>query len=448
MNILTLVLDSLRPDHVGCYGSAEVRTPNLDCFASQGVLFETAYAEFPNTIPARTAMVAGIYTFPDRPWQALEPDDLHVAEILRDAGYHTAAFSDTPFNNGANMDRGFVEFHHFPMGKCLPPADGRPLVDSSDAFMPPGYPEKEVLYWAKTKTNRVISLEQYGRPPGEVFFDSVCGWLKERPRDPFFLWVDSFQPHEPWDSGEPYRSMYGPRFGYQGRYLPMPMAPDSDEWMMPGDIEHVRALYKAGVTETDEYVGRVLRTLDDLGLADDTLVFIVSDHGMPLGEHNLVRKFGYPLYDELSRIAWMIRKPGLLSPGLRIPALVSDVDFFPTLMDLVGRSGPPTTAPPTATPDLALDGLSLLPLMGGETDRARDRLFLGAYNYRAGVRTATHKFIDNRGEKPNELFDMLADPLEQRNVIADNEALAGDLHRALWDFHEPWKAKLSRHHVG
>lgn len=436
MNILIIMLDTLRPDHVGCLGSAEVRTPHLDRFAAGGISFETAYAEFPNTIPARTAFVAGIYTFPCRPWQALGSDDLHVAELFREAGYLTAALSDTPFNNGANMDRGFVQFRHFPTGKCLPPADGRPLVDYSDAFFPPGYPEKEVLYYAKTMTNRAVCLEQHGVTPGEHFFGEVCAWLREHRDERFFLWVDSFQPHEPWDADEPYRGMYEPRFGHEGRYLPMPMAPDPDRWMMPGDIEHVRALYKASVTETDDLVGRVLDTLDETGLADDTLVCIVSDHGMPLGEHGLLRKFGYPIHDELARIVWMMRKPGVLPAGRRARGLVSNVDFVPTLLELCGM----------AMPDASLDGHSLVPVLRGETPAVRERLFLGAFNYRTGVRTERYKFIDNRGEQPDELYDMIADPAERHNILPDNEPLGRELHRAIWDFHEPWQVKLSRHH--
>lgn len=435
MNVLILMLDSLRPDYVGCYGNPTVRTPHLDAFAAEGVLLENAYAEFPNTIPSRTAFVAGVYTFPCRPWQALEPGDLHIAEVFRDAGYHTAAFSDTPFNNGANMDRGFAEFRHFPMGKCLRPVDGRPVVDFSHAFFPPGYPEKEVMYYAYTATNRAICLERHGVTPGERFFGEVCDWLEQHSADRFLLWVDSFQPHEPWDAGEPYRSMYEPRFGYQGRYLPMPMAPDADRWMMPGDIEHVRALYAASVTETDVYVGRLLDKLTALNLAEDTLVFILSDHGMPLGEHGLVRKFGYPIYDELARIVWMMRKPGLLPAGRRIPALVSNVDFVPTLLELCDLR---TDAP--------LEGRSLLALVAGQTDAVRERLFMGAYNYRAGVRTPRYKFIDNRGEKPNELFDMVADPGEQCNLIEREPGLARELHRALWEFHAPWQVKHSRMH--
>lgn len=435
MNFLVIMLDTLRPDHLGCLGSPDVKTPHLDRFAAQSVVFETAYAEFPNTIPSRTAFVSGMYTFPCRPWQALEPDDLHVAEILRGAGYHTAALSDTPFNNGAHMDRGFDEFRHFPMGKCLPPADGRDLVDISDAFFPPGYPEKEVLYYAKTMTNRALCLEKHGVTPGEYFFDEVSNWLRQDHSAPFFLWVDSFQPHEPWEAGEPYRSMYEPRFGYEGRYLPMPMAPDSDKWMMPGDIEHVRALYKASVTETDDYVGRVLGTIDECGLAEDTVVMILSDHGIPLGEHGLVRKFGYPVYDELARIVWMMRVPGARVEGARSSALVSNVDFLPTLLAIAGIEI-----------DTALPGHDIMQLACGEKASVRENLYLGAYNYRTGVRTATHKFIDNRGEKDNELFDMVADPAEQHNIAEDNPELAHELHRRIWDFHEPWKVKMSRHH--
>jgi len=429
------MLDTLRPDHLGCHGNAEVKTPHMDRLAEQSIVFERAYAEFPNTIPARTCFVSGAYTFPARPWQPLQPDDLHIAEVFRDAGYHTVALSDTPFNNGANMDRGFEQFHHFATGKCLPPADGRELCDYSEAFFPPGYPEKEVLYYAKTKTNYELCMDKYGMPPGRHFFTRACETLQAIRDRKFFLWIDSFQPHEPWDSGEPYRSMYGPRFGHEGRYLPMPMAPDSHTWMMPGDIEHVRALYKAGVTETDDYVGLVLDKLDELGLSEDTLVILASDHGMPLGEHGLVRKFGYPLYDELSRIVWMIRKPARIAPGIRTDALVSDVDFVPTLLSLCGLSI-----------DTELEGEDLTAIIDGNEPLVRDQLFMGAFNYRTGVRTQTHKFIDNRGERPNELFDMVADPIEGDNIIHRQPDLAAKLHRDVWDFHKPWKVKHSRHH--
>ncbi len=435
MNVLVICLDTVRPDKVGAYGPTVVQTPNLDRFAAEGCLFTRAYAECPNTIPARTAMVAGIYTFTNRPWQALEPDDLHIAELFADAGYLTAAFSDTPFNAGANMERGFKHFVHYPMGKCLPPMDGQPLMDASEAFFPPGFPENEYLFYPKTKTNRALSHEKYGKYLPQVMVEEVAQWLGEHCNEDFFLWVDSFNPHEPWDTPEPFASMYEPRRGFEGRYIPMPMGPDMS-WTRPGDMEHVHALYNAAITETDYWFGKLLDQLDELGLTENTLVVIVSDHGMPLGEHGTIRKFGYPIYEELAHLVLMMRWPGEIPAGSKYDDLVSNVDLPETLLEAAG----------VQIPD-QMQRLSLLPAARGEGVEAAQHLFLGAYNYRAGVVTADgYKFISNRGEQANELYFLPEDPLEKSNIMSEESDLAAELHRKLWDFHEPWRAKRSRHH--
>jgi arylsulfatase A-like enzyme len=435
MNIVVLMLDSLRADCVGCYGNSDIHTPNMDAFAAQSIRFTRAYPESPNTIPARTALVTGCYTFMNRPWMPLRADDLHIAELLREQGYLTAAFSDTPFNNGANMTRGFDEFVHFPMGKCLPPIEGETPTES-DAYFPPDYsPPKEVNYYLRTMANREICTRKYGKYLPALMADQVNDWLTKHREDKFLLWIDSFGPHEPWDAPEPYRSMYEPRFGYEGRYLPMPMAP-SMHWMGPGDIEHVRALYKASTTETDDQlVGPVIAHLDSLGLAEDTLVILMSDHGEELGDHGTIRKFGYPLYDELSRVVWMMRLPGTIPAGVCSPALISNIDFLPTIAQMAGFELPRT-----------VDGVSLAPLVKGEAPSVHEKLYMGAWNVRSGVIWDRYKFIDNRGEKPNELFDMLCDPLERHNLVEEMPDLAHQLHRDLWDFHQPWSLKLSRHH--
>ncbi|NPV45865.1 MAG: sulfatase [Armatimonadetes bacterium] len=435
MNVLVVVLDSLRHDKVGCYGPSVVQTPHLDALSAQGVLLERCYAEFPNTIPSRTALVAGTYTFTNRPWKELEDRDLHIAELFQAAGYRTAAFSDTPFNSGARMDRGFQEFRHFPMGKCLPPIDDQPLLPYDDAFFPPGFPEKEILYYPKTKTNRAYCLRKYGKYLPEMMIDEVEAWLRAHRQEPFFLWLDNFNPHEPWDAPEPWRSMYEPRFGYDGRYLPMPMGPEMD-WVMPGDLEHIHALANACATETDHYMGRLFSVLDELDLAEDTLLVVLSDHGVPLGEHGTIRKFNYPLYEELAHTVQIWRWPGHLPAGQRVPGLTSNVDFLPTVLAAAGI-GPPHE----------LDGTNLLPLMRGQVDRVREHLFLGAFNYNAGVITDDGwKFIDHRGSKPNELYHLPTDPGEQTDLARREPERAEALFRVLYDFHEPWRWKRSRHH--
>ena len=435
MNIVVLMLDSLRADGVGCYGNAEVRTPNMDAFAARSLRFARAYPESPNTITSRTALVSGCYTFMNRPWMALRDDDLHIAEILRDAGYHTAAFSDTPFNNGAKMDRGFDEFVHFPMGKCLPPIEGD-TPTSSDAYFPPDYsPQKEVDYYLRTMANREICTRKFGKYLPGLMADQVNEWLSAHRDDRFFLWLDSFGPHEPWDAPEPYRSLYEPRFGFEGRYLTMPMAP-SMHWMGPGDIEHVRALYKASTTETDDLlIGPVIAHLDRLGLAENTLVVLMSDHGECLGDHGTLRKFGYPIYDELARVVWMMRLPGTMPEGACSEALISNIDFLPTVCELAVVELP-----------RPVDGTSLMPLARGETEAVHEKLYMGAWNVRAGLVCNQYKFIDNRGEKPDELFDMRCDPLERHNLATEMPDLVEQLHRDLWEFHQPWSLKLSRQH--
>lgn len=437
MNIVVMVLDSLRYDKVGCYGSP-VLTPAIDNLAAQGVLLERFYAEFPNTIPSRTALVGGIYTFTNRPWKALEPSDPHVAEMFQEAGYRTAAFSDTPFNNGAHMDRGFDEFVHFPMGKCLPPIDGQPQLPADDAYLAPGFPEKEYRFYPSTKTNRAYCMKKHGKYLPELMTDSVEQWLGEHRNERFFVWIDSFNPHEPWDAPEPYRSMYpaGPAGGYEGRYIPFPMGPEMD-WVRPGDLEHVHALVNACATETDHYVGRILARLDDLDLTEDTLLVLLSDHGVPLGEHGSIRKFNYPLYEELSHPICLYRWPGKLPAGARVSALTENLDMLPTLLAAAGIE-----------PPFEPEGENLLPLMQGDEERVRENLFLGAFNYNAGVVTEDGwKFIDNRGKKPDELYKLGQDPREENNVLLQNSDLAQDLYRRLYDFHEPWRWKRSRHHV-
>lgn len=435
MNVLVICLDTLRPDKVGAYGLTVVKTPSLDRFAAQSCLFSRAYAEYPNTVPSRTAMVAGVHTFTNRPWEALHSDDLHIAELFADAGYLTAAFSDTPFNSGACMDRGFAHFRHYPMGKCLPPFDGSEAVDASEAFFPPGFPEKEYLFYPNTRTNRILSMEKYGRYLPQMMVEEACQWLEQNRDRRFFLWLDSFAPHETWDAPEQFVSMYEPRRGWEGRYIPMPMGPDAS-WLMPGDLDHIRAQYHACITEADYWFGMLLERLDELALTEDTLVAIISDHGMPLGEHGTLRKFGYPLYEELSRIVWMIRLPGRITPGTVCDGLVSNIDLPETLLDAAGLPVPET-----------MQGRSLMPALTGAGMEPRPNLYLGAFNFHAGVVSADgHKFIDNRGARQNELYHLPSDPQEQHNLYTEQTELAAEMHRRLWEFYAPWRFKHSRHH--
>jgi arylsulfatase A-like enzyme len=437
-----MMLDSLRADHIGCGGHPEVRTPHLDRLAAEGVIFQRAYAEYPVTVPARTALVSGCYTWTNRPWCPLRPYDMHIAEVLRDNGYATAAFSDAPFNAGANMDRGFGVFEYYDVGKCHR-HDEEIEVDISDAYFPPEIAEKERQFYLNTIKGRALAQQQYGKECPELLFDRALEWLEGNTQRPFFLWIDSFEPHEPWAPVSPYREMYG---GEQHeRYIPMPPGPSID-WAQEGDIEHILKLYMADATHTDEMVGRVVAKLDEMGLAEDTLVVAVSDHGEPFGEHGTVRKFGVPVYEELARMVWIMRQPGAIPEGLETHALVQNTDFAPTVLEMCGIEQPTRQGMGgfnNIAPKHVLDGVSLMPLLREDEPAVRDCVFNGAFGLRASIRTERWKLIDNQGEKPNELFDMENDPKERDNVAEREPELAEELHRRLWDFRSQWAGALS-----
>ncbi len=443
MNIVVLMLDSLRPDTMGCGGHPQVKTPHLDRLAADGIIFQRAYAEYPVTVPSRTALVSGCYTWTNRPWCPLRSYDMHVAELLRDAGYVTACFSDAPMNRGAALDRGFDTFQFFDVGKCHRHDDFDFEPDTSHAYFPPRIAQKEEQFYRNTLKGRELARRRYGKTCPELLFDSALEWLQGNHTQPFFLWIDSFEPHEPWAPPSPYYEMYGA--DQHERYIPMPPGPEID-WAQPGDIEHILKLYLGDVTHTDEMVGRVLEALDRLGVADDTLVIALSDHGEPFGDHGTIRKFNVPVYEELARMVWIMRLPGVIPPGQESLALVQNTDFAPTLLEFCGIPIPPRKGQHGFDNIAALDrldGLSLARLAQGEEDRVRDCVFNGAFGLRASIRTAQHKFIDNRGEKPNELFDLDADPQERTNLAAREPDLVRDLHRRLWEFQRQWAGALA-----
>ncbi|MBL7224454.1 MAG: sulfatase-like hydrolase/transferase, partial [Candidatus Brocadiae bacterium] len=359
--------------------------------------------------------------------------------------YATAAFSDTPFAMGAGMGRGFDTFRFFQEGKCHRPIDPGRDYDVSDAYLPPHTPQRERNFYRHTMINREYAMETHGKACPELLFDAAIEWLDEHHSEPFFLWIDSFEPHEPWCPEEPYRSLYA--HAYADRYIPFPVGPSSD-WMTEADIDHVLALYKGDITHTDEMVGKVTAKLAELGRADDTIAVILSDHGEPFGEHGVIRKYNCVVYDELALMVWVMSAPGLVEPSTRLGGLVQNVDFAPTLLDLLGIEMPARPRPGAwmdYEPDTQADfcGVSAANALRGEAETVRQRAYLGAFGLRGAIRTERWKLIDNHGEKPNELFDMLADPAERTNLFEQEATLARDLHRRLWDFRRIWSGALA-----
>ncbi|RJS87864.1 sulfatase, partial [Candidatus Bathyarchaeota archaeon] len=345
MNVIVLMEDSLRKDHLGCYGNKWIKTPNIDKFASDSIIFDFAYAEGLPTIPVRVAMLTGRYTLPFRGWQPLEQLDMVLPEILWDKGVTTALISDTYHMHKPQMgfSRGF-DYVEWIRGQESDPwiVDPDVKVDLSKyseknwhpAYFgqPPSIVKRQFMQYLK---NRAHWKSEEDHHIAQVIKSSIR-WLEDKvsngKRDRLFLMIDSFDPHEPWDPPSEYLDLY-PVPEYDG--LPITWGGGSVEDWTLAEIRHVRAQYAGTVTLCDKWTGMLFEKIDELGLLENTAIIFLSDHGEPLGEHGIIKKVRPWPYDELSHIPFIIRLPDKMGlKGKRIGSFVGVQDLAPTVLKL------------------------------------------------------------------------------------------------------------------
>lgn len=450
MKFIIVVSDTFRRDHLRCYGNDWIKTPNIDALAKQSLVFDNAYCGSFPTVPNRTELFTGKYVFTYRDWGPLPKNEVILSQVLGDAGYTTMMVADTPhiLKDGYNFDRGFSGWVWI-RGQ----ENDRYVTDPIDVKLPCSPEKLRSPYGAVVQYLRNVSRRKseadYFAPQT---MSQACHWLeRNRTIDDFMLYVDTFDPHEPWDPPQSYVDLYDP--GYDGEEVIYP-AYGYNDYMTPEELKHARALYAAEVTMVDRWVGRLIRKVEDLSLMDDTILIFTTDHGFYLGEHNLIGKCivsqnllqATPLYTEMARIPLIIRMPGF-EPA-RLDSLVQPTDIMPTLLDLAGAKDPGT-----------MHGKSLLPLIRDEVEAIRDvsvsswaitqdvssgrrstisdgRWILvygglaegrpkGTTSVVDGVRREERAYMP--GTEP-ELYDLSSDPCQERNVFEDESEIASRLH--------------------
>lgn len=428
MNFIVLMCDTLRRDHLGTYGAAEVHTPNLDRLASESVVFDQAYTcSFP-TLPCRAEVFTGSLAFPRLEWGPLPADEPTLSEAFASQRYTCTLVSDNLqlCKAGYGYGRGFHSVI-------------RIRGQSYDEFAPTSIPV--TLPCDREKAADPKRLEQYLRNVsyrqteedyfGPQVMSASMEWLeRHHRRGNFFMWVDCFDPHEPWDPPQHYVDRYYP--GYTGQRVIHPKYGPAD-LLTEEELKYVRALYRGEITMVDAWIGKLLDCVDRLGLRDNTTVVMLSDHGMYLGDRGLIGKMGGKLpgekngpvgwapYEELSAIPMMWRVPGL-QPGRRT-AFAHPGDISPTLLELGGLPVPPQ-----------FRAKSLAPVLRGEAESIRDHAVsswsLRGFSVRrpSVLRTREWTFAFWRGDLEPELYHRPSDPLERRNVYRENRGVARELH--------------------
>lgn len=423
MNIIMIVIDSLRLDHLGCYGNRWIETPNMDRLASESVVFENAYPEGLPTLPVRTALLTGNYTLTNRFWQGLLPQDVTMAEILDEYGFVNALITDTYhlFKPNMNYHRGFHAYEWI-RGQEVDAYKTAPHDVDLGRFMKP----------ALEGTYIVRVLDQYfrnvaGRRGESDYFAAqvmrkAAQWLDDNHRDnqPFFLHVDCFDPHEPWEPPPPFDMKYADP-DFKGPRIILPKGGPCD-WMTPEEIRFTRSQYAGEVSFVDKWLGFLLDRIRDLGLMEDSLIVFLSDHGHPHGDHGAMLKMGDQLYSELLRIPLFVRFPDGSHAGRRVRGLVQVVDIFPTILDILGHSNEAEF----------MHGKSFMPLISESADRIRDYVTMGFFSSEDRcIRDEEWSFIRRPEGREDELYNLLEDPGETRNLFRERSEKAKEMATAM-----------------
>jgi arylsulfatase A-like enzyme len=387
-NLVVIGIDTLRADHVGCYGYRRPTSPHIDALARDGVLFTTAVSQAPWTLPAFASIMTGLLPSHHRAGEgklpyvsALGPDAETLAATLARQGFVTAGFvSNVWVGADTGLDRGFA-------------------------------------------THRM------SQQPAEAV-DRAIAWLGSRPAGRFFLFVHIYDPHAPYTPPDEDVAPFVTA-GYEGpfqRQFPTVWkggVPDMavDPRWSPADRQRIVDLYDGEIHYADRLVGRLLEALDRLHLADETLVVVVADHGEELFDH---RRLGHShtLYDELLRVPLVLRFPHASLRG-RVTRQVRSMDLFPTLLEALRVPVPS-----------GLDGVSLLPLARGEPDAVSPAAFAesvvqGEDVGAQAIRLQGEKLILFPSQDRSTYYDLSVDPHEQLDLAATKADRVGDLAATL-----------------
>src|SRR5919107_2013825 len=424
MNVILVILDSLRKDQVGIYGNDRVRNPSLNALAGQSLRFTRAYPESIPTLCARRAIHTGLRTWPFRNWDPPEGEDFMpagwqqipeeqttISEILEEQGFNTVLLSDTHhmFKASMNFQRGFKVFDWIRGQE----RDGyRPVMGVSqekvDQMTVPGnsrsMEDKVRQYLANTRDRK--SEEDWFAPR---VFSMASDFLRTADRgQPFFLVVDCFDPHEPWDPPDRYVSRYDG---------PEPIVPEYSDagWIGERELERMRELYAGEGAMTDRWLGRFLETLDSSDFAQETLLVVLSDHGVALGEHDATGKPFWALYPEITDIPFFVRHPEGRVAGETSDFYASTHDVAPTILGFLGIE-----------PEQPMDGQDLSVLFDGGQPEERP-YFTAGYNDHAWARDDGYvMFAKNDGSNAL-LYDVSTDPEMNTDIAGSNQGIINSM---------------------
>ncbi len=379
-NAIVVLLDSLNRHMIGAYGGTEFDTPNLDRFARRALRFDRHVTGSLPCIPARHDILCGALDFLWRPWGSIEVWEEPLTYSLRRAGVTTMLVSDHPHlfeSGGENYHTDFaaweyVRGHENDPWKSRPDPSwlGTPALPAATGAVRRNYDDSRTYFREESDF------------PGPRTMQAAADWLDQNAEsaDRFFLFVDEFDPHEPFDTPLPWARRYDP--DWEGDLLiwpPYAIGAIANGVVSEREAQHIRSNYGAKLSMIDHWLGKILDVLDAKKVWDDTVVMICTDHGHYLGERDLFGKPKVPQFEPLGHVPFIVAWPRG-SPG-STEALTTSVDIYATLADLFGVSPRHTT-----------HGRSLLPLLERRADSVREWAVGGVFGQWVQINDGRRKY--------------------------------------------------------
>jgi arylsulfatase A-like enzyme len=443
-NIILLVMDSVRVTNLSCYGYERPTTPNIDALARQGTLYEQAISVGCWTLPVHASLFTGLY--PMSHGVTVSKDALPegfptLGRRLREVGYQTACFSNNAYISSATgLDQGFDTVEDVWRVTHPRGTERTKMSKRIKQLERRGVWTKPIVAVLR-RAMRIRSFLKHRRSQKDsgarLTNEKIQTWLHDSRRSgtPFFLFVNYMECHERYSPPHPYDRRFMPE-----RFSPWRVAqvsPNKTEVLAGShkrradDIEIMRALYDGALNYLDEKIAELVRSLESLGLLEDTVVIVTSDHGDSLGEHD---HLGHrlALYEQLVHVPLIVRYPAWFLPGLRVEQQVQLADLFPTILDLAGADTADASAngfhslleppPPEVRPFTVAENTAPTSL-----DNVMARM----------IRTGQYKYIWKSNHQ-HELYDLSRDPNETANLVAVEPEVA----RLLVERLEAWERSL------
>jgi len=402
MNTILVLIDSLNRHALSAYAPSPIMTPNLERLAARAWRFDNHFVGSLPCMPARRELYAGRREMMWRPWGPLEPFDLRLPELLAAQGHTTALVTDhyhywEEEANGYLQSFGSTELirgHENDFWKPPVKGDVPEWVENIEVYRP----GKGRGYYGNVKDFKA-ETDYF---PAKVF-SGAARWLGEHARaGSFYLQVESFDVHEPFDVPEPYRSMYGDskrcgdgggrdRFNIWPPYQDVAqlrrfMAEATEE-----ELDFIRAQYAGKLTMVDRWFGELLDALDRQGLWDETVLIVTTDHGHDLGQRGVFGK-QWPHFDSHANIPLLVWHPDYPGEGRSTAALTSTVDLFATVLEAMGAPVPAMT-----------HSRSFLPVLSGDAPTRREALLYGTFGQGVGCTDGTWTLLKSP-ERDGPLF--------------------------------------------